>query len=94
MTAATLTRLRAVDNRGARIGRAYALIAALLGREWVSRDELDVALGCHKRTTLRNIAEAQAAGLVDVMRSRPGDLATRVRLRDQRLRRHPSGEGG
>ena len=74
------------DNRGARLSRAYALLATLVGREWVSRQELDLALGCHKRTTLRNIAAADEAGLVEVHRSRRGDDATRVRLRDARLR--------
>jgi hypothetical protein len=76
----------AADNRGARIGRAYALIAALVGREWVSRQELDVALGCSKRTTLRNISEASSAGLIEVHRGRRGDDATRVRLVNRRLR--------
>lgn len=38
------------------------------------------------RTTLRNIAAAERAGLIDVHRGRRGDDATRVRLRDARLR--------
>ena len=94
MTAAPVTILptrlrlpRTEDNRGARIERAYALLAALVGREWVSRPELDVALGCGKRTTLRNIEAAQGAGLIEVHRSRRGDDATRVRLVNARLRR-------
>lgn len=95
MTAAPdLTRLawlsrpeqRCEDERGARLTRAYALIAALVGRTWVSRNELDRVLECGKRTTLRNIAAAERAGLIDVHRGRRGDDATRVRLRDARLR--------
>ena len=77
------------DNRGARIARAYALVATLVGRQWVSRQELEVALECSKRTVLRNIAAADAVGLVEVHRGRRGDDATRVRLRDKRLRGKP-----
>ena len=74
-------------TRGSTIARAYALLAALQEREWVSREELDAALGCHLDTTRRLIREAEAAGLVDVIRPLPGDSSSRVRLRCRRLRR-------
>ena len=86
-------RPRTEDNRGApesiarRLNRAYVLLAALVGREWVSRPELDAALGCHAKTTLRNIYAAESVGLIEVHRARLGDDATRVRLADARLRR-------
>lgn len=95
MTAATVTilptrlrRPRTEDNRGAHLSRAYALLAALIGREWVTRQELDTAIGCHRRTTLRWISAAQGEGLIEVRRGKTtGDDPTQVRLVDRRLRR-------
>ena len=75
-------------TRGSTIARAYALIAALQERDgWMTREELDVALGCYVDTTRRLIREAESAGLVDVIRPLPGDSSSRVRLRCRRLRR-------
>lgn len=71
-------------SRGSTIARAYALIAALQEREWMTREELDAALGCYRQTTLRLIREAERAGLIDVVRPLPGDSGSRVWLRRMR----------
>ena len=76
-------------SRCERMIRAFDLVALLMGREWVTRQEIGETLGVCRRTALRYVAAAEMAGLIEVERGKSGGYETsktRVRLVNRRLR--------